>query len=215
MSLAFSGFARVCRERDCQLEAEPRKQRCYECFLAAQAPVIRTLAAERRLSLVPESVRISTVPKGEWPEGRRWCSGCQTFMRLKDCTGSRCSACVSISAHKSRTKATFGVSAETYQWLLDKQHGKCAICRARPKTVRFALDHDHAHCKQGCAECVRGLLCSRCNHELLGAAHDSVSILRNAVRYLEAPPMSGEWEIPDYEVEEWEAKYGTREVAPY
>jgi hypothetical protein len=213
--LQFASFARVCRERDCQLEAEPRKQRCYECWLAAQAPVIRTLAAERRASLIPEPYRISTVPKGEWPEGRRWCSGCQSFVRLKDCTGSRCSACVSIASHKHRIKATFGLDPETYQWLLKLQHGKCAICRQAPKTVRMAIDHDHNHCKQGCSQCARGLLCSRCNHELLGAAHDSVNILRNAVAYMERPPMSGEWDIPEYEKDEWEKTYGDREVAPF
>jgi hypothetical protein len=209
------GNYRECRELDCHMEAEPRKQRCYECHLARQPPVIRSQAAERRLSLIPAAARLERVDKKSWPEGRRWCAGCQTFVRLRDCSGSRCKACASIASHKGRTKATFGIDPETYSWLLNQQLGKCAICRQRPKTVRLSIDHDHYHCKDGCPECVRGLICSRCNHELLGAAHDSVQILRNAVTYMEHPPMSGEWPVPQIELGEWESQYPGTPIAPF
>jgi hypothetical protein len=63
--------------------------------------------------------------------------------------------------------------------------------------------------------CVRGLLCQRCNHELLGAAHDSIHILRNAVAYLEHTPMSGEWQLPEYERQEWAEKNPGEPVAPF
>lgn len=187
--------------------------------MARQPPVVRAEAALRRLSMVPESARKKTVDKSVWPKGRRWCASCQTFVRLRDCTGSRCKACQGIAAHKSRAKSNFGISEEDYQWLLVLQHGKCAICRERPRTKRLALDHDHKHepCKGvGCRDCVRGLICARCNHELLAAAHESVHILRNAVRYLETPPMSGAWEIPAFEREAWEAEHGVgTDVPPY
>ena len=55
----------------------------------------------------------------------------------------------------------------------------------------LALDHDH---KTGA---VRGYLCQRCNHDLLGAAYDNVDILRAAVRYLETPPADGAWVPPE------------------
>lgn len=215
MAQLLSTFKRVCSEDDCGLEAFYRLQRCYECHLARQPPVVRCEAAERRLSLIPVSVRRATVPAKEWPPGRRWCAGCQTFMRLKDCSGSRCKACVSIAAHAGKVKATFGIDPETYQWLLEKQCGKCAICRARPRTTRFSIDHDHKHCKQGCSKCIRGLLCSRCNHELLGAAHDSVNILMNAVTYLTTPPTSGEWLPPQVERDEWEKENPGEPLAPF
>jgi hypothetical protein len=35
---------------------------------------------------------------------------------------------------------------------------------------------------------VRGLLCRRCNHRLLGSAHDATEILKRAIEYLEFPP---------------------------
>jgi hypothetical protein len=205
---------RGCKERDCQREADFRKQVCYEHWLRKQPPIVRVEAAQRRLSLIPEVARLARVPEKEWPAGRRWCSGCQTFMLLEDCSGARCKACTSISSHVSKIKGTFGVDGDTYGWLLRVQGGKCAICRSRPRTTRFALDHDHAHCKTGCSACVRGLLCQKCNHELLGAAHDSIHILRNAVAYLEHTPMSGEWQIPEYERQEWAKESGDDSPVP-
>lgn len=115
-------------------------------------------------------------------------------------------------------RAVFGLPGETYQWLLDLQCGRCAICRAKPAKTRLAVDHDHNHTAcggKGCRRCVRGLICSRCNHELLGAAHDSLHILRNAVAYLERPPMSGEWSLPDYEREEYRAQWGSDDPPPF
>jgi hypothetical protein len=203
----------------CRQEAEPRKQRCYECWLRAQPPVVRADAAKRRGELVPERYRLKKVDKKRWPEGRRWCAGCQTFLLFIDCTGSRCKACASAASHKSAVASRFGIDEETYAWLLEKQLGKCAICRSRPKTVRMAVDHDHAceQCggKQGCPACVRGLLCARCNHELLGAAHDSINILRNAVTYLETPPMGDQWAISEWEAADIRAKYGDVEPPPF
>lgn len=197
----------------------PRRQPCYECWLRKQPPVVRGEAAKRRRELIPEKWRIATVRKQEWPEGRRWCSGCQTFVLLIDTSGSRCKACASAASHRSAVASRFGIDEETYGWLLEKQLGKCAICRSRPKTMRMAVDHDHkcTVCggKDGCPKCVRGLLCVRCNRELLGAAHDSIHILRNAVAYLETPPMGDAWEVPEYERQQWREKYGDTEPAPY
>lgn len=50
----------------------------------------------------------------------------------------------------------------------------------------LVVDHDHACCAGGtsCGECVRGLLCFRCNNAL-GYALDSSDILKGAARYLD------------------------------
>lgn len=140
------------------------------------------------------------------------------MVRLVDAGGAACKTCSGIRAHKSRAKSRFGIGEETYVWLFDLQKGKCAICRARPRTIRLAIDHDHAceACggKDGCPECVRGLICSKCNHEILGGAHDSVIILRQAVAYLERPPMKGEWDIPAWEREEWAALHPDEPADP-
>jgi Recombination endonuclease VII len=160
------------------------RTKCTECYLAAQPVTARQTAAEWRLSAIPEPLRLGRVPKEDWPVGRRWCSGCQTFVRLADCPkkGSRCKTCTSISAHGGMVARTYGISAKEYGVIFRAQGGRCGICRNRPVTARLAVDHDH---KTGE---VRGLLCSRCNHELLGAAHDSLLILKQAVSYMERPP---------------------------
>ena len=59
---------------------------------------------------------------------------------------------------------------------------------------RLAVDHDHT------TNAVRGLLCSKCNHELLGAAHDSLELLERAVAYLkgEHAPEQIDYEPPPF-----------------
>lgn len=208
---------RVCKRTDCDAECAPRVQFCYDDWLARQPPVVRAAAAVRRLSLIPEDLRRARVPADQWPEGRRWCAGCQTFVLLRHCTGSRCKGCASIAGHKSRLVSEFGIDEQTYAHLMIVQNGRCAICRSRPVTARLAVDHDHRCCKEApyCGKCTRGLLCSRCNHELLGAAHDSLQILVNAVAYMRTPPYSGEWELPPLEVEENRARYGEDDAPPF
>jgi hypothetical protein len=79
---------------------------------------------------------------------------------------------------RSRFK-TFGVTAEQYQALLDRQGNRCAICRTTEpgKGECFAVDHDHA------TGLIRGLLCVHCNVGL-GHFRDDTDLLELAVAYL-------------------------------
>ena len=81
----------------------------------------------------------------------------------------------------------YHMSREQYEALLAKQNGGCAICGGQNADHRkLAVDHDHNCCpgeKRSCGKCIRGLLCSRCNH-CLGHAKDSVEILESAIQYL-------------------------------
>ena len=67
---------------------------------------------------------------------------------------------------------------ELYDRMLLAQGGVCFICRRPPKTRRLAVDHDHV------TKEVRGLLCFRCNHGLIGRRRDP-EIFRRAADYLE------------------------------
>jgi Recombination endonuclease VII len=88
---------------------------------------------------------------------------------------------------ESHLRHSYHMSREQYETLLAKQNGGCAICGGQNSDHRkLAIDHDHSCCsgqKRSCGKCIRGLLCSRCNH-CLGHARDSVEILESAVRYL-------------------------------
>ncbi|WP_260988062.1 endonuclease VII domain-containing protein [Streptomyces sp. CFMR 7] len=79
-------------------------------------------------------------------------------------------------------QATYGLTAEDYAKLLAYQGGRCAICRETRRT-NLAVDHCHK------TEAVRGLLCARCNGQLLArGARDRPDVLRRAADYLEDYP---------------------------
>lgn len=159
------------------------KQRCVWHWLLAQSSDVQASYARMR---VPEArtkgEHVSRIPKDLWPKGERWCAGCQHFIPLFYVTGSRCKACSSMAGHASRLEKTYGIDAAEYDRIFKLQGGRCAICRNKPATIRFAVDHDHASGE------VRGILCKRCNHDLLGGAHDDVAMLWRAITYLLYPP---------------------------
>lgn len=64
-------------------------------------------------------------------------------------------------APKRRT--AHGLTADERDYLAELQGYRCAICGRAG--LPLELDHDHRHCPDatGCRQCVRGLLCGRCN----------------------------------------------------
>ena len=122
----------------------------------------------------------------------KYCSRCKQYKPFADFNGKKsklsayCSICTNEYAAERRLLLKFGMTLEQYEKLYEKQEGKCAICQKYPRKMRLAVDHDH---KTGA---VRGLLCKRCNHDLLGSAHDSVEILEAAIDYLTNPPAGEE-----------------------
>lgn len=165
----------------CNYERAPGKQRCRWHVLMASSSDAQADAAQDRREGVVEY--IARVPREKCPPGERWCAGCQSFVPLFYCSGSRCKACNSSAAHERRLETTYGITPEEYRRIFhDVQGGRCAVCRNQPRSIRFAVDHDH---KTGE---VRGILCKRCNHDLLGGGHDSIDTLWNAIEYLLFPP---------------------------
>jgi hypothetical protein len=84
--------------------------------------------------------------------------------------------------HSTYIEKTYGITGDQYEALLAHQGGVCFICQKRPVSKRLAVDHDHR------SGVVRGLLCRRDNHRLLGSANDDVAVLLRAVEYLNNPP---------------------------
>ena len=77
-------------------------------------------------------------------------------------------------------KKMFGISLAEYEEMLNKQDGKCAICRQVDKNFRLAVDHCHTSKK------IRGLLCSQCNRGI-GMFKDKSELLERAAEYLRWP----------------------------
>lgn len=95
-----------------------------------------------------------------------------------------------IRKHSLYVQKNFGLSEGMYERLYAYQGGKCAICQiSTGKTKRLAVDHSHAHCNgpTSCGQCVRGLLCSRCN-SCLALARDDTAYFERALSYLNYSP---------------------------
>lgn len=77
---------------------------------------------------------------------------------------------------------TYNISSEEYDAILEAQGGRCAGCRKPPGKKRLAVDHDHR------TGIVRGLLCSNCNHRLLGRRDRDPGLFLRIYEYLTDPP---------------------------
>ena len=78
----------------------------------------------------------------------------------------------------NRMTRNTGISKEVYLAMFAAQGGVCAICKLRCVKA-LAVDHCHATGK------IRGLLCLRCN-TALGGFKDDVTVMTNAIEYLQA-----------------------------
>lgn len=91
----------------------------------------------------------------------------------------------------SRLKYRYGIDLAAYNALLEAQGGVCAACGEPERRVRngqlvkLGVDHDHACCpgRKACGNCVRGLLCCRCN-SALGLVGDDSDLLAKLADYL-------------------------------
>jgi hypothetical protein len=188
------GMAIVASCIECGVRPKWRpRHRCSVCAIRHMGVTERVAESRRRAAMVPDALRVKVVPARLWPAGQRWCAGCQSFVDLEDCGkgASQCKACTSAKTHAAMVVKTYDIEVGGYDDLFAKQGGKCAICRARPRKTRLAVDHDHK------TNAVRGLLCKNCNKQLLGGAHDNIDILYAAVHYMLTPPAAGEWVAPE------------------
>jgi hypothetical protein len=109
-----------------------------------------------------------------------------------------------ISANRKRL---YGLTPRDHEQLLANQGGVCAICGQEEKhsnqygQMSLSVDHDHDCCpgKTSCGKCVRGLLCSKCNHGL-GNFGDSPEQLLKAAAYLLAHATLRVTDLPEREV---------------
>lgn len=102
-------------------------------------------------------------------------------------------------AHKRRAEAgirldisRMGLTMEQYIEKVKAQGSLCAICGGEETYTmngiprRLSIDHDHTCCSQKrdiCGNCVRDLLCSRCN-QVLGKVGDDIELLGKMIGYL-------------------------------
>lgn len=106
----------------------------------------------------------------------------------------RRSAEYKLSQKDGWLRLNYRKSLDWYTAQLAKQNGVCEICkhpelRTTPKggIKSLAVDHDHRCCagSRSCGQCVRGLICEKCNHAI-GEVEDNIEILESAILYLKS-----------------------------
>ena len=132
------------------------------------------------------------------------CNTCDTNKDLNDFSGAEnkqgraiCKDCRAKKAKRHRAdfpdlyrgyeyKKKYKITLEIYNNKLKEQGGVCAICGGLNSDRPLAIDHDHSCCagEYTCGNCLRGLLCGRCNTGL-GSFRDSIQMLKDAVKYIE------------------------------
>lgn len=93
---------------------------------------------------------------------------------------AQCKKCL----YARRSLRKYGIEKKD---LVAMQGGRCAICKSEDiQGSRGHVDHDHSCCPgtTTCGECVRGVLCVRCNHGL-GHFYDRPEVLRAAAEYID------------------------------
>ena len=141
-----------------------------------------------------------------------WCKACRRAAdkarREADPEGERTRGAARRAnpAYRARQRTyqrqyRYGITEERYQELFAAQEGRCAICGNKPGRYKgLAVDHDHECCpgKKSCGECVRGLLCSICNQNLLGwicketqrGKPYAIGVLERAISYIKTGGVS-------------------------
>ena len=132
--------------------------------------------------------------RGVWP-----CADCKTERPLAEFhirksgrgigkpTAPRCKVHQNAALRHYRIEWQYGLTPPQYDEMLRSQGGTCALCdRPEPGGKgAFHVDHDHACCpgKKTCGECVRGLLCTKCN-AAIGFFEDNPELMRKAINYV-------------------------------
>lgn len=138
--------------------------------------------------------KVCTVCKATVPyEGFAWANGSHTYRRgeCRECEQEkrRKHKAKNPQKHKEEhrraiIKNKYGLSRDDWQRRYDEQNGLCPICK-EPIDIFASIDHDHSCCDSpsSCGQCVRGILCRKCNSGL-GYLNDDLSLLENAVAYM-------------------------------
>jgi hypothetical protein len=152
-------------------------------------PECRRIATNRKIRASRERRRRNIDPDAYWHGTTYGYSG--------HCC--RCERCRSAFSEYSRGWfARNKLARKASKYSLDKEllasyleDGTCFACGGRdPKGRSLHVDHDHACCagETSCGDCVRGLLCRRCNN-VLARVGDDRDLLRALISYLDR------WEV--------------------
>src|SRR3990167_7565158 len=132
-----------------------------------------------RSAACASACRPSSSAGPHWPGSSR-CPGLRSTISRPGGTGA-----ISLTLSKSEKRdkylqAIYGLTLRQYRKMEFAQKGLCKICLRPPKPGGLPLRVDHSHK----TKVVRGLLCYRCNHRLLGRGLEDAFLHQQAANYL-------------------------------
>lgn len=123
-------------------------------------------------------------PRGEVPEGHKYCHRCGEIKphyewdrsrTASDALSTRCKACRAVEGHAGHLKRQYGITEAERDEMIASRVGVCSICLKAP-----AAHVGHCH-ETGR---VRGVLCFNCN-SAIGKLGDDPDTVRRAAAHLE------------------------------
>jgi len=172
--------AGVCQYEACGREYEyvkttgPRRKYCSDgCKQNGGEALKRNRAAKSTRACACGSTDVQKV-------GKPVCPNCRKDPRDNASNWAR---------ERRRILRTYNITQADWDVMVARQGNRCAVCETDTPGGRgesWCIDHDHRCCpdKGSCGQCVRGLLCSRCNL-FIGYAGDNPARLRAGADYVE------------------------------
>ncbi|HYT41936.1 MAG TPA: endonuclease VII domain-containing protein [Methylomirabilota bacterium] len=112
----------------------------------------------------------------------KWCNRCKRYKHKEEFHRSRnapdgLSYICKVCNRNYRIAATYDLTPDDYDQMLEDQNYSCSICKKETKDRNLAIDHHHG------SGVVRSLLCTNCN-SVIGFALEDPEILENAAAYI-------------------------------
>jgi hypothetical protein len=181
-----------CSKR-CRLLALKKRKREATCFVYKKVKFVCVECKQEYIATRPQQEycsstcqKIAYARERATPLTVRNCIICSIEFMPNSAMHTLCSdKCIDIRNRNNYLARKYGLTLETFEELLKKQGGGCAICKTKD-TTNLVVDHDHTCCvgkENTCGKCVRGILCWHCN-AALGLFKDSQKIVEQAAAYL-------------------------------
>lgn len=129
--------------------------------------------------------------------GLRICARCNEALSIdffyrypKGHYSSYCGDCIIVRRIESRLSgrcSRYSITTDEFMKMYESQGGACASCGDGHEAEDLEIDHDHECCHRegggSCGQCVRALLCLRCNRAL-GMVNDDVDRIMGMAIYI-------------------------------
>ncbi|MEX5258012.1 endonuclease domain-containing protein [Kocuria arenosa] len=102
----------------------------------------------------------------------------------------QCKVCLKDRSRRARMRSRlkrYNLTAERWAQMVEDCHGQCPACHRTMSEKDMAIDHDHSCCPGrniSCGQCVRGIICHRCNLRI-GYFLDDPEMMREVAAYLD------------------------------